>query len=441
MNTGRSNRRKTIICVLLDAFRWDYITEVDMPFLFALTQTGIFANKLISTAGFTQRSVVFTGTYGDTRNQLTAFIHNQENSPFWFLQEKKQYWKLDEMPWWQRLPSLPALNYIKILCEDRRKRREAEVRNWVNSEAKKYANHAPSARIPFRLLPFFCCAEDATPIWDPSDKEIESIFSVLREGDLRFEYVMYPVVDCMDDEALDLVCERASSKADIYFVTFTEADSVCHMHGTSSLERRRAVGEVDRKMRFLNERFVALFDSVQWVVFSDHGMHDVKEKVDGGTAVMEAAQRYQLRNGVDFLMFLDSTMIRLWPLREHAKGFVTSILQELPVLRERGVAIDDTIAKRYRIPIYHSACGESIWWAKPGVIVSPDYFYDPKCAPKGMHGYFPDHEDAKGFAVVAGEGIPHMTVEQVDLVDICPTLCDMLRVRYPKENEGKSIIA
>ena len=61
-------------------------------------------------------------------------------------------------------------------------------------------------------------------------------------------------------------------------------------------------------------------------IFSDHGMTAIEELVDGGGVVREAAAKHGLEHTVDYLMFLDSTMIRLWSLNERARGFVESVL-------------------------------------------------------------------------------------------------------------------
>ena len=53
-----------VLFILLDAFRHDYINPVDTPFLFAAAQRGVYAKKLKSTTGFTQRTAVLTGSMG-----------------------------------------------------------------------------------------------------------------------------------------------------------------------------------------------------------------------------------------------------------------------------------------------------------------------------------------------------------------------------------------
>jgi hypothetical protein len=82
--------------------------------------------------------------------------------------------------------------------------------------------------------------------------------------------------------------------------------------------------------------------------------------------------------------------------------------------------------------------GDLIWRAKAGVLVSPCHFHGRTDAPISMHGYNPDIDTEKGFALVIGEGA-FGKIKEASLLDICPTICDLAKIRYPKFNEGKSL--
>ena len=53
-----------VLFVLLDALRHDYINSVDTPFLYSKISQGLYAKKLKSVSGFTQRTAIYTGTTG-----------------------------------------------------------------------------------------------------------------------------------------------------------------------------------------------------------------------------------------------------------------------------------------------------------------------------------------------------------------------------------------
>ena len=55
---------------------------------------------------------------------------------------------------------------------------------------------------------------------------------------------------------------------------------------------------------------------------------------------------------------------------------------------------------------------------------------------KGMHSYGSHHEDMKGFAVICGPGMSSRITGQIYLMDICPTLRDLLGVCYPVSKDG-----
>ena len=51
--------RKVII--ILDAFRWDYISKNQTPFLHKFKEQNLYIKKLVASPGFCERSEIFTG--------------------------------------------------------------------------------------------------------------------------------------------------------------------------------------------------------------------------------------------------------------------------------------------------------------------------------------------------------------------------------------------
>jgi len=149
------------------------------------------------------------------------------------------------------------------------------------------------------------------------------------------------------------------------------------------------------------------------------------------------AARAGLRHGSDYLLFLDSTLARLWSFNDRARRTLEDVFAS-PPLDECGHLIDEAMAARYRIPTPGPRYGEQIWWAAPGVLIHPDYFHPRRQVVKGMHGYDSYHEKMMGFAIVAAPGYGRGSLESASLVDVCPTLCDLVGLPYPDANEGES---
>ena len=96
-----------VLFILLDAFRHDYINPVDTPFLFAAAQKGVYAKKLKSTTGFTQRTAVLTGSMGTVSGMFTMYTFDRDGSPFRFLKktakgnglERSTHWTEQFLRW------------------------------------------------------------------------------------------------------------------------------------------------------------------------------------------------------------------------------------------------------------------------------------------------------------------------------------------------------
>jgi predicted AlkP superfamily pyrophosphatase or phosphodiesterase len=209
------------------------------------------------------------------------------------------------------------------------------------------------------------------------------------------------------------------------------------LHGSESDIRIKVIREIDRKIGILKEEFERLYDDVTFFIIGDHGMMDVNIKVDIFNSVKKFGEKNNLKFGKDYLMFLDSTLARFWFLNEKAKIIKEFMLREFS---EYGLEITEEVAKKYRIPYKDKRYGDFIFWMKPGVLINPDYFWSHTKPPKAMHGYDPYYEKMKGFAVVCSKNIEEKKIEEAYLVDVCPTLCDLIGIRYPKNNEGKSFL-
>jgi predicted AlkP superfamily pyrophosphatase or phosphodiesterase len=298
--------------LLLDAFRGDYINPVDTPFLHAKSKEGIFASKLRSVAGFTQRTAIYSGSKGDKSGMFTMFTFDEEGSPFGFLRDDPRFARFaNDSHWWDKLPKLPGFGRLKYHL--RKKFRDVDRWDFIRSvdaEVKRRGAHAPLLNIPLFMLPEIGVSEDNRPIHLPGALSTETIFDVFVEERIPYDYAMFPVVVCEDDAVQQRVISQASGEAQVILGQLADSDACVHICGPSSYERRKVMGEIDRKLR---EIAVVYPPDTTWIVIGDHGMTDVVEEVDVSALARRHATEVGAVEGRDYLVFLDSTMARfLW---------------------------------------------------------------------------------------------------------------------------------
>jgi predicted AlkP superfamily pyrophosphatase or phosphodiesterase len=427
-----------VLFLLLDAFRGDYINPIDTPFLHEKSQQGVFCRKMRSIAGFSQRTTVVTGVKGDVSGNFTMFRFDREHSPFRFLRNhapianvrRREKW-IHAIPRFKGSGRLKKFLFRRLVDAPR-----AELKTWIASEVKKYAPHAPLGHIPLELLPEVAVAEDEKPIHLPNAFDVESIFDVLVAAGVPYDYLMYPVTELEDEAVLQAVLKARTKPAKLILAQFSDSDYFVHHCGPSSPERRPIMAEIDRKLR---EIWKAYGEDCTWIVIGDHGMADVTEEIDVDRIAAAEAARIGASKGVDYLIFLDSTMARFhWQTPKGAA--LEAALRAHPSLARLGRFIDEELAREYAIPLHDKRYGDLIWWANVGVLIFPDYFHDANTHNKGMHGYESSHDAMKGFFLAFGPGIVPRVLDGAQLTDVCPSLCKALGVRAPRESTGTALI-
>ena len=71
-----------IVLFLLDAFRYDYISKENTPFLWDCSQKGKYIKHIIPSAGFCERTEIFSGLEPDESGFFTAIGFDPIKSPY-----------------------------------------------------------------------------------------------------------------------------------------------------------------------------------------------------------------------------------------------------------------------------------------------------------------------------------------------------------------------
>jgi hypothetical protein len=424
MTSQNSTQGSTTVMMLLDAFRWDYIDESATPNLWRLAQEGTWVRKLQPSAGFCERSDIFTGASPVASGNFTAMTYDRVNSAY-----RNQR---------SALAVFGAIEYALAHTVPSQKIVRKLARLYFNRVA---GISQPVYDIPFDQLGNFALTEDLRPFWEPRAGAVESIFDVMSKRGKTFFWQSFTSLGYAnggDDDRCRVLAKNLARGHDLHLLYLGQADMVPHKHGTRSTERDAAIGRIDRQVQELVESFQATYQEVNFLIIGDHGMMDVEIYLDLRGRLARLAKERNVRVGEHLIAFFDSTMARFWCTTDAARRVVADLMSD-PEVMQNGQTLTDEDAARLRVPAAGPRYGEVIWWARPGVIIFPDYFHRRERY-RAMHGYDPGIEQQQGMAIVHSPMAPPSIIEQGALIDSCPTLCQLLGIEAPAANEGKSLV-
>jgi len=405
--------KQTTLFVIIDAGRADYIRPETMPFLHSIASKSL-KGAFISPPGFAQRTGFFTGRYPDTSNNLSAFVFDPENSPFAWLRK------------WGPLPNV--VRPYKVFFPARRAIRY--ISKWTSD-----VYHTDPAWIPTKFQPFFRPCEDSKPVHDPGALGATSIFDLCREHGKTYTYRAHPVSG--DDEAVfkGLVKDlKAGAPFDFYAAQFSILDQQGHIHGPYSDKiQKECLQELDRKLEAVHAALKQGYSDWNFFVCADHGMAPVDERVN----VLNAIKKLDVKPAKDYVVFVNSTLAVFWYLTEKGRNVIEAALPGIQGAR----VVSEEERRERRIPT-NRQWGDRMLAANPGVLFWPDYFHVKDSVIRGMHGYLDKSKENYGMAVLTNSqgSIPASTFEPRTLIDVFPTLCDLLGFPTPKTAEGQSIV-
>ncbi len=404
---------KTTVFIIVDAGRSDYVRPDSMPFVHGLAQTSL-QSAFNSPPGFAQRTVLFSGRYPDTSGNFSAFKFDPEASPF---------------AWVKRMGPVGNLVKPRKIMFPARKGID-KITKWVSG-----AYHTDPAWIPPRYLPFFRPCEDMQPLYEPGALGAPSIFDLCRDNGLKFRYLAHPVSG-NDADVYTMLTKDLEAKADynLYVAQFSVTDAKGHTHGPfSEAMQTKFLRDLDKKLEAIHKKLSENYDEWDLFLCGDHGMAPVHTEVN----VLKELKKADAEPAKDYVVFVNSTLAVLWYLTDRGREAVEAVL---PSVQGTHV-VDDDERRALRIPT-DKAWGDRMLAAEPGVMFWPDYFHVRDSKIVGMHGYLDKREETLGLGVLASSNghTPALSVGKRSLVDVFPTLCDLIGVKIPASQEGQSLL-
>ncbi|MGH7718837.1 MAG: alkaline phosphatase family protein [Gemmatimonadaceae bacterium] len=188
-------------------------------------------------------------------------------------------------------------------------------------------------------------------------------------------------------------------------------------------------------------------NGVTLVLLSDHGMEPVTEWID----VMDGIRRLGV-NPTEYSYFVENTKTTVWFHSDRARSAITDWLAGHP----RGVLLGFRDLGRFDLDFTDGSYGDVFLVPEPGCTFFPNDFYHPvanvllalstwqqwsrlrSARHRGDHGYLPEAECERGFILLAEEG-PPATTNEATLIDVAPSILQLLGVPAPATMRGKSV--
>jgi predicted AlkP superfamily pyrophosphatase or phosphodiesterase len=407
---------------LLDAFRNDYLSNKTTPFLARSASEGEHYQRVVQSLGFCERTEILTGLTSAETGFFTAIGYDPENSCYAGARGLGLLHALERV----LVPLLrPFGSYFAS-------RVHARLRGRVNVHFRRRGAKMGTYMIPFSLLENFALTED---LRDHRERDVfskPSILDQLTAAGRRYDYDSFTALGGRfphhtDQQRLDAVPPKvAEDAADLYLVYVGLPDSAGHKFGPGSEGLRSALHDLDSRLeRFAND--ILKSGEHRFVFLGDHGMVNVEQKVDVGAELERCLGERGLKLRRDYIYFLDSTMARVWAIRDGAREPIAEALTNSTLLQEHGSFLDENMARRFHTPWGDPRYGDHLWLADPGVLVFPDFFHrlEPD---KAMHGYDPSIPESQGTCIHWGHDIAQKVVPEIPLTGVHDILARSLEL-------------
>ncbi|MBQ3640636.1 alkaline phosphatase family protein [bacterium] len=395
---------KTIF-VLIDALKSTYLTPENMPFLYGFCQNNRYIKRVMPGPGFCERSEIITGLDAFDTGNFTAIGFDPQNGCY-------------------RDCCVRIFGIMELFSK-------RISRSLFRRYAYKKGIKMSSYNIPFSILKNFVLTEDG----ERKYIQYDSIFDILKKRGKSFSLSCFTSLSSTSPSFSEITEQILSEvNSNTYFIPayIGIIDEKGHKYGSTLESIIPYLNEVDEKLRDIAN--IAIKNDYCICFLGDHGMIPVVRKVN----ILQKLQKTGLRLGVDYCMFLDSTIARFWFYNNYAENKIKEVLKSF--FSNDGVIVSANNYLKYRIPLDvksegQTLYGDLLWFANRGVVISPDFFHTDISQEKGMHGYLDQNDgDGTGLFASASPLIMSEQIECISLKKICNELCNLLEIDYPNQN-------
>jgi len=391
---------KRTIVIMLDAFRKDYFSEENTPFLYYLIKEYRLGD-LNPPFGFKTTAGFYTGFNPKSLNLFTNYIYDRSS-------KKISNLSISLLSF---LPTKLAFNLINLLRHFK-------------------GNDIFLPKINLNCLAYFNLMQNKH-FSDKNAYHVKTLFDVFRENNIKYLYYDFPLIiennksrihytlKNDDDSRFKKFIKLIKKGYDFHYIHFVDLDPLGHYKGAYSGDLKNHLKKLDKMVELILSNFNLQEDNI--LLWSDHGMVDVRNQIDIKSKLPEFGKGY--------IYFIDSTMARFWFFKNEKKKEVLRLLKNI----KGGKVLNKKDKQKLGIDFNHNFYGDEIFLADSGTLIYPNFFQKKPC--KGMHGYDLSDKNERTFFI-----INRKTKNKAEMRDLFPTLLDMMNLKIPENIEGKSLI-
>lgn len=229
----------------------------------------------------------------------------------------------------------------------------------------------------FKLVKYFKFEDYHNFLFSPNKKDHSTLFSILRNNKVSFKYI----------ETTNLSIDFIKFNEDIIFYCNPILDIVGHKYGPNS----KSYNKILKKIINWIENLISE-SNYKIVLFSDHGMTTVNKKI----YPLKILKKLGLKLYRDILVWLDSTMVRIW-FNSKRSIEMKSIIIETFNNQKGGHLLTDQEKNQFGLNFRNRFYGDLIFIANPHYEIFPNFFnIIPFKFSKGLHGFIPTHKSSYG---------------------------------------------
>ncbi|WP_447471179.1 alkaline phosphatase family protein [Vibrio harveyi] len=371
----------TVIFVL-DAFRASYISKENTPYLWDMKKHREFY-KVKPAFGFCERSEIFSGLTPEESNNFTAIGYDPLNSPY---------------------KNIRHFFYFinKILPKNQDNHITKFSRKVINKVCKSLNFSLGLYRIPLSDICDYRLTEDRYELTSNKNDAFLPFIKSIGKKEQVFTKSFTSLNDnfsLTDEERLNICLDNAKNDDFSHYIVYVSAaDTIGHKFGPDSEEMKDCVSNIDRNLKSFIKEFTLARPKSRFVFIGDHGMANVKRKINIQEIVDEIIIGTGLKYRKDITYFLDSTLARFWFKDKQIEKTFLDEFYQVDNVRQHGVIIKRSDFNKYGIPSEDRLYGDVIWSSNIGGLIWPDFFHNNvNQPPVGMHGYFESNEELIGF--------------------------------------------